>query len=314
MKTTLGRTTRRHPLRLLSVILALMLGLSACVVSPPSGDVDRVPLLWPAAGEPAAVDVQYGADPANVADIYTPQAGGNLGVIILVHGGAFTSGDRSEVKRMSGVIMSQLNRGYSVVNIEYRLTTASTNHFPAAVDDVSAAVRWVRENGADYGMNPETVIVAGHSAGGTLAALVGVGWNSSPSGALGTTAKVDGYISFAGILDFPNAAPITAFLGRSWLGAHADTPGWSQAASATSHLDPADPPGYLAQGDLDTYVEMNQVNLMAGSLLRSQTSYAKLFVDRVVTGDDTCRWHIPQCGVNATELNRWIDLVQQRRF
>lgn len=288
--------------------------LSACSVPPPQSNSERMPLTWARTGEPTYPAVAYGPDPRNVADIYSPTAGGNRGVIVLVHGGGFYSGGRSEVRELSGVIMAQVERGFSVVNIDYRLLTETSNNFPNAVDDVSMAVNWVRENGPAYNLNPATLIVAGHSAGGTLAALVALGWNSPTSGALGRTAKVDGYISFAGIMNFENAAPISAAAGELWLGANAKVPGWKGAASPTTHLDPADPPGYLAHGDMDNVIEMGQVDQMISALVRSGTNYSKLFVDRVTTGEDACRWHLPQCGVNATQLNKWIDLVVDRRF
>lgn len=298
----------------IGLVVLLASALAGCTVSPPRGDIDRVPLAWPGTMGAVYRDVHYGPDPANVADIYNPVAGGNRGVIVLVHGGGFYSGTREQAREMSGVIMSQVARGFSIVNIDYRLVTDSANHFPAAVDDVSLAVTWVREHAAEYGMNASTVIVAGHSAGATLAALVGLGWNSSPSGALGQTAHVDGYISFAGVLDFQGAAEISTAIGDNWLGSNADVPGWKAAASPTTHLDRDDPPGYVAHGDLDNIIEMAQVDKMMGAVLRSGTDYAKLFVDRVTTGETACRWHIPQCGVNATELNRWLDLVVERRF
>lgn len=177
------------------------------------------------------------------------------------------------------------------------------------VDDVSAAVRWLRSEGPALGLNPRTVILVGHSVGGTLAALTALGWNSPTSGPLGRTERVDGYISIAGIMDFGPSATYSARYGSIWLGARAIVVGWRRAASPTSHLDPSDPPGYLVHGDADDLVEIAQVDRMVDAVIGSGTPAEKLRIDRVTTGLRSCRWHFPQCGLNATELGSWIDEV-----
>lgn len=230
----------------------------------------------------------------------------------MVHGGAFVGGSRDEVRRLSGVVMSQVQRGFAVVNVAYRLTTPVSNFFPAAVDDASSAVDWVRVQGPSRGLNPSTIIIAGHSAGATTAALVGLGWNSPEGSPLGRTARVDGYISFAGVMDFETAAPLTNALGKMWLGPNMGSAEWLRSASPVSHFDSEDPPGYVAQGDRDDLVEPAQVDPMVRAVIGSKGPYTRLFIDRVNTGAEPCRWHLPMCGVNATELNRWIDLVEQR--
>lgn len=297
------------------VVLSLVVfALASCAVPPPPDASHRIGPGVVRAAVPDAGDVSYGDDPAQRLDIYLPVGGGSRGVIVLVHGGAFVQGSREEVARLSGVIMTQTTRGFAVVNVGYRLRTGTTNLFPAAVDDIGAAITWIRQHGSEYGIDTRLLIVAGHSAGGTIASLIATGWNSPASGPLGRTPKVDGYISFAGIMDFNTKVPATRNLGLDWVGGGIGAAGRLAAASPASHLDRQDPPGYLAHGVDDNVVEPGQVDSMVSALIKSGAPFTRLFVDRTSSGEVICRWHVPQCGVNATELNKWIDRVEEHRL
>ena len=61
--------------------------------------------------------------------------------------------------------------GYVCFTPEYRLSTEAL--YPAGVYDIKAAIRWVRKNAAKYNLNENKIVVAGHSAGGELAAMMG---------------------------------------------------------------------------------------------------------------------------------------------
>lgn len=126
--------------------------------------------------------IQYGSHARQVLDVYEPSRMGprrdesrvTIGeanippadVLIFVHGGAFIRGARS----MNGQIYDNVcywfaDRGLVAVNMEYRLAPAAT--YPAGSVDVSAAVRWVRDNAARFNGNPDRIFLMGHSAGGT---------------------------------------------------------------------------------------------------------------------------------------------------
>lgn len=301
----------RHPFRTLAVLAAAAL-LAGCHVTEVANPGPTVPARW-GAGVPS-VEVAYGAHPAQRADVYKPAKGGNRGVIILVHGGGFFAGDRAHARDHVGLVMSQIDRGFGVVNVGYRLLAGDNNAFPTAVRDVDAAVRWVRAHGRSHGLNPSTVIVAGESAGATLAALVGVGGNSNPAGALGRTERVDGWVSFSGIMDFaaPTRTPVVSTIGTAWLGQNAKHGTWFRAASPVSHLDRNDPPGYLVHGDRDTTVERGQVDALISAARAAQTDAARVHYDVVDTGPAACRGHTPACGANAAKFNWWVDQVAAR--
>jgi acetyl esterase/lipase len=309
---------RRHSIRHItrSLAAAAMVALVAvgCAVPDPSA-ADRVPLRYASAPlSMTASNVAYGTDPAQRLDIYAPTAGGNRGVIVLVPGGGFVTNDRRQMVDVSGLVMAQTRRGFAVVSVGYRNATPAANLFPTAVRDVSSSIDWVRANAAQHGLNTSTVIIAGASAGATIASLVATGWNAPAKGVLPRTAKVDGWVSFAGIMDFPNASPEVAVHGKNWLGAKWNDP-WSRAAaSPVTHLDRWDPPAFVAHGDLDTVVNPSQMDALLVASTRAGVPNVRMWFDRVDTGEGGCRWHFPQCGVNATTFNDWVDRVERREL
>ena len=124
------------------------------------------------------VDVVYGeADgQALLLDISHPPARDTpRPAVLLFHGGAWmvgTAGRESMVQPATALAED----GYVAFNVEYRLTgdPAGEHLWPAQLDDAQRAVRWVRANADRYGVDPERVGAYGHSAGGHLAALLGV--------------------------------------------------------------------------------------------------------------------------------------------
>ena len=92
--------------------------------------------------------------------------------VVLVHGGGMWTGSRAHLADAA----RQLARaGYVAFSVDYRLVDAATgrHRWPAQLDDVQRAVRWMRANAAQYGLDPGRVGAFGWSAGGQLAALLG---------------------------------------------------------------------------------------------------------------------------------------------
>ncbi|MTV40468.1 alpha/beta hydrolase [Duganella radicis] len=101
-------------------------------------------------------------------DAYLP-AGERLPAVVFVHGGGWKSGYRSEFVPMA---LRMAQQGFAAVTVSYRLSGEA--RYPAAVQDVQAAVRWVREHADELHIDPQRVALAGGSAGGQIAALAGV--------------------------------------------------------------------------------------------------------------------------------------------
>jgi len=138
----------------LTVMFSLVAATPALAQGVVTRDVDYV----------SAVDYEDGKD---LLDIYMPEGAADAPVVVFFHGGALRAGDKSVGQVVARRLVSH---GIGVVAANYRLTP-SVMH-PAHVQDAAAATAWVVEHIADYGGDPESVYVSGHSAGAYLAALL----------------------------------------------------------------------------------------------------------------------------------------------
>ncbi len=104
-------------------------------------------------------------------DLYLPEGETGFPLIVWFHGGGLTAGDKADGVHQE-IARSLAARGVGVASVNYRLSPRAV--FPAYVEDAAASVAWVLDNAEDYGGDPGNVFVSGHSAGGYLAAMVGV--------------------------------------------------------------------------------------------------------------------------------------------
>jgi acetyl esterase/lipase len=198
-------------------------------------------------------------------DLYLPDAGVPAGLIVWVHGGAWRAGTRAGVD-LKGLVA----RGWAIASVDYRLSTVA--RFPAQIHDIKAAIRYLRAHAVDYGYPPARFVIAGSSAGGHLAALVGV---------TNGLAELEGNVGgFAGessnvqaIVDLYGASNLTTILGQSTphglsvrvpalellLGGQPEAqPGLARLASPVFQVDASDPPLLLLHGDQDNQMPVNQ--------------------------------------------------------
>ena len=112
-------------------------------------------------------NLAYGSDPAKVLDVYTDNAADKASprpVLVFVHGGGFVGGSKAgDGFYPQNVTAFAARNGMVGVNVEYRFAPAA--QWPAGRDDLAAAIQWVRDNVAEYGGDPDQVILFGHSAG-----------------------------------------------------------------------------------------------------------------------------------------------------
>jgi acetyl esterase/lipase len=102
-------------------------------------------------------------------DVYVPKGKKNVAVLVFLHGGSWRSGDRSRYPALANRFAKE---GFAVVVPSYRLMPGSPH--PAQADDATAVMEWTVRNIETYGGDPKKIYLAGHSAGGHLAAYVGL--------------------------------------------------------------------------------------------------------------------------------------------
>ncbi len=98
-------------------------------------------------------------------DVYYPEDLTGCPVVVWLHGGGLTSGEKSVPEQLK-------NQGVVVVAVNYRLMPKVTIN--ACIDDAAAAVAWVFQEAENYGGSTEKIFVSGHSDGGYLAAMIGL--------------------------------------------------------------------------------------------------------------------------------------------
>lgn len=108
-------------------------------------------------------------------DLYLPKGAGPFPVLVGVHGGGWVQGARGQFQFWGKYLAA---RGIALFAISYRFATAKQKTFPHAVQDVLAAIQFVRGNAKDFNIAPDRVGVFGHSAGGNLGALAAFGGRS----------------------------------------------------------------------------------------------------------------------------------------
>lgn len=147
---------------------------------PPFGD--KPPMGGPGGFKPPMADISWvkrkfldvpydTKSPRQSFDLYLPDEGdGPFPLLIHIHGGAFAFGDKRD-DHMDAYLVG-VKRGYAVASIEYRVSSEAT--FPAAVLDCREAVRYIKSHAEEYKVDVNKIIVIGGSAGGNLAAMLGM--------------------------------------------------------------------------------------------------------------------------------------------
>ena len=171
-----------------------------CVVPDP-GVGDTLAADYDSGVRVSAPDVQYGPDPAQLLDLYLPEATTRAPVIVYLHSGGWVAGSRAAVTQ---AILRQVQRGYAVASVDYRL--APTVRFPVPLQDAKTAIRWIKAHAAQYRFRADRVFAAGSSAGGHLAAMVAVTAGefepaNLPPDLASQSSRVIGAVSLVGLLD-----------------------------------------------------------------------------------------------------------------
>jgi acetyl esterase/lipase len=195
-------------------------------------------------------------------DLYFPASSDSkpLPVAVNVHGGSWSGGDKQHSDSADD-FSALVARGYLVVSVNYR--HAPTHRFPAQIQDVKCAVRFLRANAARYNLNPNRIGAWGCSAGGHLVSLLGVadktlGWDKS-GGYQDQSSRIQAAIPLSAPADITlyDAIARADMLERVFGSATGINPELVRA-SPTTFVTTDDPPFLILQGDLDTIIPLQQ--------------------------------------------------------
>ena len=221
-------------------------------------------------------------------DVYLPAEADRLErapVLLQVHGGAWILGRKDQ----QGIPLMQhmAARGWVCVAINYRL--APRDPFPAQIIDVKKAIAWVKQHIAEYGGDPDHVVITGGSAGGHLAALAALtpGDAAYQPGFEDADTSVCAAVPHYGVYDFAGATGLKDALAmrdgflaprvvqQRW----ADAPELFEAASPILRVTGEAPDFFVIHGDRDTMVGVGQARLFVDELRRTSRAsvvYAEL--------------------------------------
>ena len=209
-------------------------------------------------------------------DLYTPDEGENLPLIIWVHGGAWMGGNKTRY-----VPRAYLKSGYAGASLNYRLSQHAI--FPAQIEDLKAAVRWLRANAETYRLDPNRFAAWGSSAGGHLVAMLGTtgGVNEFEVGEnLEVSSQVQAVVDYYGPTDFlqmdtyrlPDGlvhdapdSPESKLVGGP-IQEHKDR---VAKANPITYVSKEDPPFLIIHGDQDKLVPYHQSVLLNDALKKA---------------------------------------------
>ncbi len=215
-------------------------------------------------------------------DIYQPtdRATKPRPAILLIHGGGWMSFDKSTMQRMGNFLARS---GFVAVSVDYRLLHGSDDRWPAQLDDVQRAVRWLRANASKYNLDADHIGAFGHSAGAQLAALLGMEDtrdNSDP--ALSKySSRVQAVVDVSGPTDFLayHDADGDAMLSNLFGGDFKKIPGVWRDASPVSHVDKSNAPFLIVHGTHDDDVPIAQAQELYDKLQHAGVPVAFVKLD-----------------------------------
>ena len=208
-------------------------------------------------------------------DVYYPGSGGPWPCLLWVHGGAWSEGDKAPVP------VNLVGAGYLVASINYRMFPAY--RFPAMIEDVKCAIRYMRAHAAAYNLNPDRIALAGHSAGGHLVALAGLadegaGWDVGPY--LDQSSRVQAVIDLSGPTDLTQRFPDDvedlkdAVFGRASLA----------SGSPVTYVHRGGPPFMIVHGEADEIVPVEQARLFHAALAAAGVPVEKVILENAGHG------------------------------
>ncbi|CAM2802550.1 alpha/beta hydrolase [Rariglobus hedericola] len=213
-------------------------------------DIVYTPATWPQALE---------------ADLYLPKGAGPFPGVLLIYGGGWKPSDNRY--QMKSIAKQLAARGYVVMNAAYRGAPAFT--YPAPVEDLREALRWLHAHADEYRLRTDRVATFGYSAGGHLAALVGL-MDGPPE--LRVQAIVAGGAP-SDLTLYPGGDLVPAFLG----GTIDQIPATFREASPINHISAGSPPVFLYHAGNDKLVPTEHAVRFEAALTAAGVSHEPVY-------------------------------------
>jgi acetyl esterase/lipase len=242
------------------------------------------PTVGVAAPGPVYSNVTYGVAGGEtlLLDIFEPanNTGKPRPAIVLVHGGGWTSFDKSTMRALAQFLALA---GFVAVPVDYRLFHDDATRWPAQLEDAQRAVRWVRANSAKYNIDPQRIGAYGHSAGAQIATLLGMleTRDNSDASLAKYSSKVQAVVDASGPTDFTSGMDneakqfLTSFLGADFA-AHPEV--WRDA-SPIFHVAKSNAPILIIHGTHDEMVPFSQAEELNDALTKAGATVKFLPLD-----------------------------------
>ncbi len=206
-------------------------------------------------------------------DVYYPKTRGPWRVLVFVHGGGWTEGDKAP--------LPVVPPGFLVVSINYRMYP--DHRFPAMIEDLKCAIRFLRLHARRYNLDPERIALLGHSAGGHLAALAGLsderaGWDVGPY--LEHSSRVQAVVALSAPTDLRRSFPdwVTELKAGVFGEQHLES------SSPVTHARKEAPPFLIVHGEADAVVPVEQAQLLYEALVNTGARAQKIIVQHAGHG------------------------------
>ncbi len=245
---------------------------AAPAAAPKNGTLDNIEILR---------DIEIGkvGTRALHADIARPKTlpAAPMPAVMWIHGGAWSSGSYYEMQQT----VKLANHGYLVLSIEYRLIDEAI--WPAQIEDCKLGVRWLRENAAKYNVNPDRIGCWGTSAGGHLAALMGVTGDKpeleGKGGSAGFSSRLQAVVDFCGPTAFDGRPEsFSKFTDKMAGGTYQEKPDVYKQMSPLQNVNSKACPFLIVNGEKDTTVPLHHAQLMTEALKQASVPVKLIIV------------------------------------
>ena len=193
-------------------------------------------------------------------------------VIIFIHGGSWAKGDK---KDYLPYCLPFAQKGFVTVSLSYRFSHEAI--FPAALEDVNCAIRWLKEHSKEYGIDSSKVALVGGSAGGHLAMMAAYTTDDrqfSSNCKHNSNSQVQAIVNLYGPTDLTTDYAVTQEATQYLMGVTYDeNPNIYVNASPITHISAGDPPTLTLHGSIDKIVPIYQGDILDKTLKQNGVAH-----------------------------------------